>query len=541
MIGIISKDHQDWAVREFFELFKTPWEFYDSSRHYDVVIITKPDAELPDANLTLFFGEANGHLSARDPSPGETLVLHAGQTEFPIYTGCVCFPAGNRGLIEIKGSDLPACQEKHKQGRRVLRVGYDIFDELEFILCHGQPVEFACLPTIDIHISLLRHWIIESGIILVEVPPVPYGFAFTTCLTHDVDFLEIKDHLLDRSLLGFIFRALFPVGLKGLGPKRALRRQIRNWKALASLPAVFAGWTKDPWLDVERYMSLESGTPATYFFIPFKGHPGSSDSIQPPHYRAAKYDINRHKDLIASVLKAGNEIGLHGIDAWLNCREATKERDVIEGIAGRDCGGVRMHWLYFSDKSPVSLQDAGLKYDSSSGFNETVGFKSGTTQVFCHHQTKLFELPLNIMDTALFSRGRLAVSEKKARDLCQCVINQALAYGGAITVNWHTRSLSPERNWDQFYSNLLQSIKELKPWFASAQQAVDWFSERRALKFRQIESKGKPGISLSSLPEQNNLPSPVMRIHHPNPQGNPIAIARTDQPLRGLKNYEVAL
>jgi hypothetical protein len=27
MIGVISKDHEREAVREFFQLFKTPWEF----------------------------------------------------------------------------------------------------------------------------------------------------------------------------------------------------------------------------------------------------------------------------------------------------------------------------------------------------------------------------------------------------------------------------------------------------------------------------------------------------------------------------------
>ena len=42
MIGVISKDGQKWAVEEFFELFKTPWEYYRDGRMYDVIVLTDP-------------------------------------------------------------------------------------------------------------------------------------------------------------------------------------------------------------------------------------------------------------------------------------------------------------------------------------------------------------------------------------------------------------------------------------------------------------------------------------------------------------------
>lgn len=542
MIGIISKDTQRWAVYEFFELFKTPWEFYDPSRCYDVVIVADPDTEIPAAKLALVFDKAHGSFADGGHAPDGTVVLSSGQTEFPVFTGCAFFPAGDRNLLQVKGLDLQACLENSREGRRVLTVGYDIFDELEFILSHGQPVKFAQIPTVDIHISLIRNWIIETGIPLIEIPPVPYRYAFTACLTHDVDFLQIKDHLLDRSMMGYLLRSILPLGTKGLARKQRVQRQIKNWKALATLPAVLAGRARDFWLDVDRYMSIEGGLPATYFFIPFRGHPGESDSIKPPRYRAAKYDIDRHKDVIAALVRNGNEIGLHGIDAWLHSRNATREREAIKKVAGCDCNGIRMHWLYFSEKSPAALEGAGLKYDSSLGFNETVGFKSGTTQVFRLPKSELLELPMNIMDTALFSRGRLALSEKEALRLCESVLRQIPVYGGAVTVNWHTRSLSPERNWDEFYTTLLHSVKKRKPWFASGKQAVDWFSGRRTLQFDHVKLSGnKLEICLSSVLEQNDFPPPVLRIHHPKPEGNSRPIMPTDLPLNGRYKYEVEL
>jgi hypothetical protein len=38
MIGILCKNAEQKIVQEFFELFKTPWEFYVPSRSYEVVI-----------------------------------------------------------------------------------------------------------------------------------------------------------------------------------------------------------------------------------------------------------------------------------------------------------------------------------------------------------------------------------------------------------------------------------------------------------------------------------------------------------------------
>ena len=51
MIGVVATSDQTSVVEEFFELFKTPWEFYSSNKLYDIIISTKDiDFEL-DAEL----------------------------------------------------------------------------------------------------------------------------------------------------------------------------------------------------------------------------------------------------------------------------------------------------------------------------------------------------------------------------------------------------------------------------------------------------------------------------------------------------------
>ena len=63
-----------------------------------------------------------------------------------------------------------------------IRCGYDLFSEVEFLLSAGQPRESADTPTLDLHIALMRRWIVKAGIPLWEIPPVPPGHQFLACL-----------------------------------------------------------------------------------------------------------------------------------------------------------------------------------------------------------------------------------------------------------------------------------------------------------------------------------------------------------------------
>ena len=117
-----------------------------------------------------------------------------------------------------------------------------------------------------------------------------------------------------------------------------------------------------------------------------------------------------------------------------------------------------MHWLYFSDETPKHLEEAGVYYDSTLGYNETVGYRSGTTQVFRLPGTStVFELPLHVQDTAMFYPGRMGMSESEAMATVRGADwRLSKTHGGVFTINWHDRSLAPERNWDAAYLALLR-------------------------------------------------------------------------------------
>ena len=92
---------------------------------------------------------------------------------------------------------------------------------------------------------------------------------------------------------------------------------------------------------------------------------------------------------------------------------------------------MRMHWLYYDEQSPVVLEKAGAAYDSTVGYNETVGYRAGTTQAYKPLEVaRLLELPLHAMDTALFYPAYLGLSSRQARTLLGRLAENAAQFGG---------------------------------------------------------------------------------------------------------------
>jgi hypothetical protein len=100
----------------------------------------------------------------------------------------------------------------------------------------------------------------------------------------------------------------------------------------------------------------------------------------------------------------------------------------------------------------------------------------------------MLELPMHIQDGALFYHNRLDLSESQAHDLCQPLIDNATNNGGVLTLLWHDRSHAPERFWGDFYLSLLQQLRSLNAWFASAAEVVGWFRKRREVRFERVET-----------------------------------------------------
>ncbi|HLW53541.1 MAG TPA: hypothetical protein VKW06_11925 [Candidatus Angelobacter sp.] len=521
MIGVVANPAEHAAVREFFELFKTPWEFYRQNRRYEVLLCAG-DGEFQetDVRLILIYSsnevafDGKAHIQCAS-SKGEAPLPSYKGTRIPIYGACTSVRKKGSSDGAEGAACLPVLHVRQPGAAALIRVGYDLFREIRVLLTVGQPVANAGIPTLDLHIALLRELIVSGGISLVEIPPIPAGHRFIACLTHDLDHPLIRNHRLDHTMLGFLYRSTLACLFDASRGRVSWRNLATNWSAAVKLPFVHLGLVKDFWGGFTGYPGMESGSPSTFFVIPFKGFPGRSWQGPAPSRRAAAYSASEISAQVRELISAGCEVGLHGIDAWLDTSSARSELDEIRRITGIGDIGVRMHWLYFDQQSPEVLEKAGADYDSTSGYNETVGYRSGTTQAYKPLQaSRLLELPLHVMDTALFFPCYLGLSRVQARQQIGKLIANAREFGGVLTVNWHDRSITPERLWGDVYAALLDDLRSNGAWFATAAQAVAWFRKRRSAKFEDSSSKSGLPLPAAATAADEKLPALQLRVHH---------------------------
>ena len=520
MIGVLARPEARESVVEFFELFKTPWEFCRLDGRYAVVIDDGAARARPAARLVVVYGsQATAFDHAHEVMPvreHRQVTLSSDGQPIPLYGSCATFPVdgASPGLVVADTGDA-AVSVSESGGTTFVRVGYDLFGEIRQLLTKGQPAQHAAIPTLERHIAFLRDCILAAGVPLVEIPPVPAGFRFTACLTHDVDHPSIRRHRLDHTMLGFLSRALIGSVVDVCTGHARPRALWQNWAAALRLPLVHLGLAKDFWAQFDRYLEIDGRATSTFFVIPAAGRPGLTRNGHAPRRRASVYGASDIAPTLRHLRQAGAEISLHGIDAWLDSARGRDERDAVSRATGSAPDGTRMHWLFWADDAPQRLEEAGFSYDSTFGYNDTVGLRAGTLQAFKPLSARhLLELPLNVMDTALFYRAYRHLTPGAARGAIEPLLAAAERYGGIFTVNWHDRSLAAERLWGDVYADLVQTLEHRQAWLPTMGQAAAWCRQRRSIVFEP--APGTEAVTTKTVaPLRPDLPPLLIRTHRP--------------------------
>jgi hypothetical protein len=521
MIGIIANGVEHSTIVEFFELFKTPWEFWRPGSRYDVLLCSNSTVPENDARLLLLYGSQQQAFERcrgikTQSVRGHQFVSFRGE-RMPIYGNCLLFDGHGDKVLLHAGTNSAAAISTASGARAVVRLGFDLFEEVLHLLTKGQPAKLAGIPTLELHISLLRELIVSCEVPLVEILPTPAEHRFIVCLTHDIDHARVRYHKCDHTMFGFLYRALIGSVIDFCRGRRSLRQVALNWKAAFSLPLVFAGLAKDFWNQLDQYLALEEDLASSFFVIPTKGDAGVDSEGRTKEKRAARYSLTDIADDLQKLLAANKEIAVHGIDAWRDSAKGRDERERIQHVTGAsDEIGVRMHWLYNGAQTAILLEKAGFDYDSTVGYNEAIGYRAGTAQVFKHPDVdRLLELPLHIMDTALFYPSYMNLSDDEARAAMLPLIENVTRFGGVLTINWHDRSLGPERLWADVYVTLLRDLRARAPWFATALQTVSWFRKRRATSFvNDTQEGGSIRVQPATDPTATGLPPLTVRVYN---------------------------
>jgi hypothetical protein len=542
MIGVSVREDEEEITREFFELFKTPWEFLKGNGAYDIVVDTTGGGGRTGSKATIVF---SSDVTPWDegwrciPREGEATVVSTGGGEkLPLFGKLLLFEGKGDPLLYTEENRRIAGYARRDGESSLLRLGYDLFREIGHLLGAGQEKNFSRFPTADLHVLLLRNWILESGVPVVEIPPKPPGHGFIVCLTHDVDFYSVRKHFLDHTFLGFLYRGTIKTFMEFLRKRSSFEKVVANWTAVLLLPFVYLGLVRDYWVQFQRYRSIERDLHSTFFIVPFKNRAGIG--FEGAGTRSTRYDIDDIESEIPSLVSSGFEIGSHGIDAWCDPDRGRLERERISRVSGQKEAGVRMHWLSLDGNSFQHLEKAGYRYDATVGYNDAAGFRAGTAQVFRPPGAeKLFELPLHIQDTALFYPDRMNLDEKEAMETVEDLVRTVARTGGVLTVNWHHRSLAPERLWGDFYTAFLGRLRTGAPWFATALEAVRWFEKRRSATFGTVRRSPESLNLHLSVGGDGTVPGLLLRIRIPGEAGG--GRRCVDIPLSGNGNIVLSL
>ncbi len=169
--------------------------------------------------------------------------------------------------------------------------------------------------------------------------------------------------------------------------------------------------------------------------------------------------------VLARLRQRGHEIGLHPSHASFDDPSALMREADRVGLSGRYAH--RAHYLRYDVlRSPGLLAQAGVSVDSTLGWSDRAGFRRATARPFrlfdllSGEPTQVVEIPLALMDGALFNRQHL--SPVRARAVTQDVLDQAQRSGGAVAGLWHHHTFDADDapGWADHFERTLRTAAE---------------------------------------------------------------------------------
>ena len=312
---------------------------------------------------------------------------------------------------------------------------------------HGRfRAEWSCLDPLDPPLERLRR---KLGVATRDDRP-----RFTIALTHDVDTPWRWTRI---GLRGAAARLKQNVRHAQLGPA------VRETTGLATVPLHRLRGTDPNWR-FEQILAEERrrGSTGSSFYVIASHHD--------PHDGAAvdEYDRLRPR-LVETLLEAGGEVGLHGsYTAADDPARLAAEKHKLEALAG-PITGHRYHYLRVDPHRNLEpLADVGLRYDTTLGFPDALGFRAGIARPFRpwdferEEPLDLIEVPLAAMDATLAEERYLGLAAKRAEPQLMQLLDRAAEFGGAFAVLWHPDRFDPATSggWDRLYSRLLAGAQE---------------------------------------------------------------------------------
>jgi len=377
---------------------------YLNERNIPENVIFAKNQFIPEADIPVIYGNANIE-----------------ESENLIKCGIDIFASSFFMLTRWEEYVLP---EKDKHGR--------VPDELQLSVKHG----FNERPVVNEYVEMLREMFVHLGV------EIKNKHQYTPKITHDIDFFARYDKFskVIKAIGGDIFK------------RKSLKKAISTFKTYFQIKK---GKEKDPYDTFDYLMDLseKAGLKSHFYFIP--AMLGEED---------AQYNISDEAVVktIQKIKNKGHIVGIHGAyrsykNKNLFQKELQRFPEEIKIQEGRQ------HFLRFENPTTWQMyEDAGIITDSTIGFLNHVGFRSGTCyeysvfNILTRKKLNLKEQPLIVMEQALIKKTS---NKENFYNKIIALKDIVKKYKGTFVVLWHNNNFNVDE-WDSFIDIYSKIIKE---------------------------------------------------------------------------------
>ncbi|SHK16031.1 hypothetical protein SAMN02745163_03307 [Clostridium cavendishii DSM 21758] len=335
----------------------------------------------------------------------------------------------------------------YKENDNLIVFNYDIVKSSKYLLCLEEEYNpkkrdkigrflgkysirkgYLDVPFFDVNSR-----VVFDAIALLNTDYLTKEDNFRVVLTHDVDSIDSRSkYVLLHNIKNF-----------------ALKPNIKNFESIL-LDIIFNRHNQiRNVLEIEEKFNVNS----EFYFI-----------VGRKHRLGNRYNLKKIVSDIELIKKKENVIGMHtNYFDYNNSFELRKQIDEIEDKTDFKVISSRNHYLRFNGiESWKALADAGIKYDVTLGYTDSIGFRAGTSNCFLPYDfnnnrlINIYEIPLAIMECTLLEK---ASTYEMKLERCKKIIDQVAKYNGTVSLLWHDYMFY-NNEWRKLYIDLIYYIKE---------------------------------------------------------------------------------
>lgn len=266
--------------------------------------------------------------------------------------------------------------------------------------------------------------------------------------SHDVDYIKKTPQLRIKQ-----------TAFNGFNALKSISKPLYFIKQLEKTAAFFFSnpsyWCFDYWQEIEKKANVRS---VFYVYAKSGGKNLKSWLLDP------SYDISENVKLqnkFKYLIDEGFEVGLHG--SFHSATDETrllKEKNLLERAIGAEISKVRQHWLRYVEMLTPYIHNKFFKYDSTLGWNDRMGFRSGIAsryRPYDHKSQKPFDYmvtPQIIMDANIFDYAVDDV-ECLTKKIVKTLKDIRKFKSGYVSISWHQRVRNHDYGWHGLYEKIL--------------------------------------------------------------------------------------